>query len=151
MQRLRQLSSHLPRTLFSIRTLHTKPDLEKVGPLASLLESRSVVRFRGPDTLKFLQGLLTNDVERRFGEAAAPGAPVTPNLAAVAVPPMYAALLTPQGRFLYDLFLYRPPKTDEKLNPTGSRPGKKNPDEPFELMADVDASVADELLDTLKR
>nr|KYP67203.1 hypothetical protein KK1_013526 [Cajanus cajan] len=38
--------------------------VQNVGPVASLLKSRSVIRFCGPDTLKFLQGLLTNDVRR---------------------------------------------------------------------------------------
>ena len=134
------------------RNLHRKSDLEKVGPLASLLKSRSVVRFRGPDTVKFLQGLLTNDV-RRFSEPVSEknsSTLVTPNLATVSTPPMYAALLTPQGRFLYDMVLYKPPRAQEKLNEAGSGPGS-DPDEPFELLADVDASVLDELLNTLKR
>lgn len=68
---------------------------------------------------------------------------------AVEAPPVYAALLTPQGRFLYDFFLYRPPRSDEKLDPTGSGPGS-NPGE-LEIYADVDASVVDEALATLKR
>ena len=134
------------------RNLHRKSDLEKVGPLASLLKSRSVVRFRGPDTVKFLQGLLTNDV-RRFSEPVSEknsSTLVTPNLATVSTPPMYAALLTPQGRFLYDMVLYNPARAQEKLNEAGSGPGS-DPDEPFELLADVDASVLDELLNTLKR
>ncbi|PON92909.1 YgfZ/GcvT conserved site [Trema orientale] len=154
MMRFKQ-SLQLPRTIWakpSYRSLHGKADLERVGPLVSVLKSRSVVRFRGPDTVKFLQGLLTNDV-RRFAEPAAEKGSstlVTPNLATVSAPPMYAALLTPQGRFLYDLVLYKPPRADEKLNETGSAPGS-DPDEPFELFADVDASVLDELLDTFKR
>ncbi|KAF4367814.1 hypothetical protein CsatB_003860 [Cannabis sativa] len=134
------------------RSLHRKADLEKVGPLASLLKSRSVVRFRGPDTVKFLQGLLTNDV-RRLDEPASEkdsSALVTPNLATVSAPPMYAALLSPQGRFLYDLVLYRPARAEDKLNEAGSGPGS-DPDEAFELFADVDAFVLDELLNTLKR
>ncbi|XP_062074223.1 putative transferase At4g12130, mitochondrial [Humulus lupulus] len=145
-----------PRTIwvnhFHYRSLHRKADLEKVGPLASLLKSRSVVRFRGPDTVKFLQGLLTNDV-RRLAESASEknsSTLVTPNLATVSAPPMYAALLSPQGRFLYDLVLYRPARAEDKLNETGSGPGSDS-DEAFELFADVDASVLDELLNTLKR
>ncbi|XP_059433333.1 putative transferase At4g12130, mitochondrial [Corylus avellana] len=124
---------------------------ETAGPVASLLKSRSVVRFRGPDTVKFLQGLLTNDV-RRFGEPMGERTSTlpTPNLSAVSVPPMYAALLTPQGRFLYDLFLYRPPRPEAKLDRTGSGPGP-DPDESLELFADVDATVLDELLETFKK
>lgn len=68
----------------------------------------------------------------------------------VSQPPMYAALLTPQGRFLYDLFLYRPPRAGEKLDSTGSGPGSDNGDS-VEMFADVDSSVLDELLQTLKR
>ena len=57
--------------------------------------ARGVVRLYGADTLGFLQGLLTNDT--RPLEAAVQGA---------AVSPLYAALLTPQGRFLYDGFFF---------------------------------------------
>ncbi len=57
-------------------------------PIASL-PSRSVLRLEGDDTLAFLQGLVTNDVMRLKAERA-----------------QYAALLTPQGKFLYGFFLY---------------------------------------------
>jgi folate-binding protein YgfZ len=101
--------------------------------------------------VKFLQGLLTNDV-RRFSEPVGERSSTvpTPNLPSVSVPPMYAALLTPQGRFLYDLFLYRPPKPDAKLDSSGSRPSS-DPDQSFELFADVDATFLDELLETFKK
>lgn len=101
--------------------------------------------------MKFLHGLLTNDV-RRFGEPMGERTSTlpTPNLPTVSVPPMYAALLTPQGRFLYDLFLYRPPRSEAKLDRTGSGPGS-DPDESLELFADVDATVLDELLETFKK
>lgn len=52
------------------------------------LTSRSVIEVTGPDWRAFLQGLLTQDVE-----ALAPGHA------------RFAALLTPQGRLLYDLFV----------------------------------------------
>lgn len=74
----------------------------------------------------------------------------TPNLSSTSVPPMYAALLTPQGRFLYDFFLYQPPRPEEKLDSTGSGPGSGS-DESVELFADVDRSVLDELLQTFKK
>ncbi|WP_309088031.1 folate-binding protein YgfZ [Phenylobacterium sp.] len=52
------------------------------------LNSRAVIAVGGPDWRTFLQGLLTQDVETlRPGEAR------------------FGALLTPQGRLLYDLFL----------------------------------------------
>ena len=56
--------------------------------LAALPE-RSVIRITGDDRVAFLQGLVSNDVE-----AAAPGHAV------------WAALLTPQGKWLADFFLF---------------------------------------------
>lgn len=126
--------------------------LNNIGPLASLLNSRSIIRFKGPDTIKFLQGLLTNDV-RKFsepvGERSTTSTLPTPNLSPVSVPPIYAAMLNPQGRFLYDFFLYRPSRPEEKLDGSGSGPGSGSGE--LELFADVDGSVLDELLDTLKK
>ena len=55
---------------------------------AAPLESRATVAVAGPDWRNFLQGLVTQDVETlAVGEAR------------------FGALLTPQGRLLYDLFL----------------------------------------------
>lgn len=54
------------------------------------LDSRAVLRLSGTETRKFLQGLVTNDVM-----AAVPGKAV------------YAALLTPQGKFMYDMIIMR--------------------------------------------
>jgi folate-binding protein YgfZ len=48
---------------------------------------RDMLRITGPDTREFLQNLVTNDV-RRLDEGA-----------------VYAALLTPQGKYLFDFFL----------------------------------------------
>ncbi|XP_044484518.1 putative transferase At4g12130, mitochondrial isoform X2 [Mangifera indica] len=143
------------KSIFSVcRRLHNEHNLHHAGSMASLLRSRSVVRFSGPETIKFLQGLLTNDV-RKFGEL--PGkrdntsTVPTPNLPSESVSPVYAALLTPQGRFLYDLFLYSPPRPDEKLNRRGSGPASNKDDGSVELFADVDGSVLDELLQTFKK
>ncbi|EOY24480.1 Glycine cleavage T-protein family [Theobroma cacao] len=138
----------VPSLLIRHRSLH---HLQNAGPLCSHLKSRSVIRFSGPETIKFLQGLLTNDV-RRFGEPPREdNSPVpTTNVASVVVPPMYAALLTPQGRFLYDLFLYRPPRAEEKLDRTGSGPGRASGGS-VEILADVDGSILDELLATFKK
>jgi folate-binding protein YgfZ len=49
------------------------------------LEDRSVVAISGPEARSFLQGLITNDVEK-----LAPGKAI------------YTALLTPQGKILFD-------------------------------------------------
>ena len=53
-----------------------------------LLPQRSVVAVGGTDRVDFLQGLVSNDIAR-----------VTPQRA------VWAALLTPQGRFLNDMFV----------------------------------------------
>ncbi len=49
--------------------------------------SRHVLRISGADRIKFLQDLVTND------------------LAGLASGPVYAALLSPQGKYLFDFFL----------------------------------------------
>jgi folate-binding protein YgfZ len=56
-------------------------------PIAHL-EDRAVIAVAGPEARNFLQGLITNDVER-----LQPGKGI------------YAALLTPQGKILFDFFL----------------------------------------------
>ena len=52
------------------------------------LEDRGVLAVAGPDARSFLQGVITNDIEK-----AQPGQAI------------YAALLTPQGRYLFDFFI----------------------------------------------
>lgn len=55
---------------------------------AAILPDRGVLRLGGRDVRSFLQGLVTNDVDLvRPGEA------------------VYAGLLTPQGKFLFDFFI----------------------------------------------
>ena len=54
----------------------------------AVLESRALIALSGPDWRSFLQGLITQDVE-----TMAPGQL------------RFGALLTPQGRLLYDLFV----------------------------------------------
>ncbi len=65
---------------------------------------RRIFRISGKDRVDFLQGLVTNDVTRA---------------------PCYAALLTPQGKYLADFFIV--------------------PDGDY-LLLDVDASLADDLI-----
>ncbi|XP_026660892.2 putative transferase At4g12130, mitochondrial isoform X2 [Phoenix dactylifera] len=155
--RFRALISTASRRLHAspARPQRRTPRLDEVGPMACRLGSRSVVRFHGPDTAKFLQGLLSNDVRPLARPSSSPSSPSsylpTPNAAHQFYPAVYSALLTPQGRFLYDLFLYRPPPVDGKLDPTGSGPGSGDEEEPLTLLADVDAAVLDELLDCLRR
>lgn len=54
----------------------------------AFLSSRAVLRVSGPEARSFLQGIVTQDIERlKPGEAA------------------FSALLTPQGKILFDFFL----------------------------------------------
>ncbi len=57
-------------------------------PSFLLPEARGLIRVSGVDRKPFLQGLVSNDVERASQERA-----------------IYAALLTPQGRYLHDFFI----------------------------------------------
>ena len=59
---------------------------------AVLLDDRGVVRVSGEDAASFLQGVLTNDVESLGARQA-----------------RYAALLTPQGKILFDFLVVRLP------------------------------------------
>lgn len=123
--------------------------LSAKGPYASNLKHRKVIRFDGPDVINFLQGLVTNDVTKF--EDGPSGQTSTPSVNAPVVyhQPLYAAMLNSQGRFLYDLFLYKPSVEEEKLDRSGSGPGKS--ENPPVLLADVDAGFAEEILDYLKK
>src|SRR5258708_29102950 len=55
---------------------------------ASILENRAVIALAGAEARDFLQGLITNDME-----ACSEGRAI------------YAALLTPQGKILFDFFV----------------------------------------------
>ncbi|MCK0068627.1 YgfZ/GcvT domain-containing protein [Kordiimonas laminariae] len=52
------------------------------------LKNRAVIRISGPDAKEFLNGLVTNDVAQVSDTQA-----------------VYAALLTPQGKFFYDMLI----------------------------------------------
>jgi len=71
------------------------------------VEGRAILRIKGQDRLTFLQGLVTNDVNKLADQGI-----------------LYAALLTPQGKFLADFFLVA---------------------EPDAVLLDTDASLADDL------
>eukprot|EP00252_Welwitschia_mirabilis_P014857 TRINITY_DN32901_c0_g1_i1.p1 TRINITY_DN32901_c0_g1~~TRINITY_DN32901_c0_g1_i1.p1 ORF type:complete len:417 (+),score=69.13 TRINITY_DN32901_c0_g1_i1:131-1381(+) len=122
------------------------------GTFVSKLRTRGVLRFDGEDVVKYLQGLVTNDLRRLETSITQEGqgaALPTPNQPASVKHPLYALILTPQGRFLYDMFIYRPPRAEERLDSTGSRPGH-DPHQPL-LLADVDYDTLDECLAHLKK
>ncbi|MCF8474797.1 MAG: hypothetical protein K9G26_08880 [Emcibacter sp.] len=52
------------------------------------LYNRSIITLSGSDRKKFLQGLITNNIEKITDHSA-----------------IYTALLTPQGKYLYDFFI----------------------------------------------
>jgi folate-binding protein YgfZ len=56
---------------------------------ASHLENRGILCLDGEDRHSFLQGLISNDINLAAGDKV-----------------IYAAMLTPQGKFLHDLFIY---------------------------------------------
>ena len=57
------------------------------------LSNRAIIEIKGPDRKTFLQGLITNDVNK-VGEAL-----------------VYATMLNAQGRFLYDFFIFEQNET----------------------------------------
>ena len=59
-----------------------------IQQFSCLLANRSVIAVGGPERRAFLQGLICNDMDVVTCEQA-----------------IYAALLTPQGKFLHDLFI----------------------------------------------
>jgi hypothetical protein len=64
-------------------------------PTCVVLDNRGVLVLSGEDRVTFLQGLVSNDVRKAAPDRA-----------------LFAALLTPQGKFLHDLFLLA---TDDAL------------------------------------
>ena len=54
-----------------------------------LVGNRGLLLLQGDDVRPFLQGIITNDITKLTPEKS-----------------LYAAMLTPQGKFLYDFFLY---------------------------------------------
>lgn len=63
-------------------------DLTCSPPICAALPDRALLRVSGPDAVSFLNPLISSDVATRPGQAA------------------YAALLTPQGKFLHDFLVY---------------------------------------------
>jgi len=64
--------------------------MNKMNETIVLLESRSIITLSGPERKSLLQGIITNNTEHLDNEQG-----------------LYAALLTPQGKYLHDFFLYQ--------------------------------------------
>jgi folate-binding protein YgfZ len=60
-----------------------------------ILKNRSLLEIQGADRKKFLQSLITNDINKLAADSL-----------------IYSALLNPQGRFLYDFFIF---EIDDKI------------------------------------
>lgn len=60
-------------------------------PKALILEDRGLLAIEGPDGRAFLQGLISNDIEKASPERV-----------------IWAALLTPQGKFLHEFLVFNP-------------------------------------------
>lgn len=67
----------------------TTPQTEPASPTYLPLGGRALLAVSGEDARDFLQGLITNDIENLSRDRA-----------------IYAALLTPQGKYLHDFFLF---------------------------------------------
>lgn len=61
--------------------------------MTDILAQRAVIALTGPEARSFLQGLVTNDVTTVTSEQ-----------------PVYTAMLTPQGKILFDFLIYEAPQ-----------------------------------------
>ena len=54
-----------------------------------ILKDRDIISISGSDSSSFLQNVITNDIDK-LNESSS----------------LYSALLTPQGKYLYDFFIF---------------------------------------------
>jgi folate-binding protein YgfZ len=94
----------------------------------AVLPDRALLRVGGPEARAFLQGLVSNDVEK-----------VSPSQA------VYAALLTPQGKFLHDFFVYEKDRILLLDVEAGRRDDLAKRLKLFRLRAKVTIEAADDL------
>lgn len=95
-------------------------------PSVATLPRRTVLSLEGRDTFKFLQGAITNNVQRLEDERRTGG---------IVRDVFYAAFLNPQGRMVADALLYH--RTTQASEPS--------------VLIEVDAQVEGELVKFLKR
>jgi folate-binding protein YgfZ len=95
--------------------------------------ARGVLRLRGKGALRFLQGLVTNDMRPLMGPS--PSHTVA-----------YAALLTPKGKLIEDVFVHRSPSSS-----SGDGGANTNAEDEETLLLDVGAASKREALAWLAR
>ena len=66
--------------------------------VAALLDTRGLLRVTGPDARDFLQGMISNDVDKLAPDRA-----------------LWSAFLTPQGKFLHEFFLTADPRDESAI------------------------------------
>ncbi|KAI9641681.1 ccr4 associated factor [Ciborinia camelliae] len=86
------ISRPLPNRKYSSTSTSapTQPPLTPAKHGIARLSSRRLISLRGPDSTKYLQGVITNDI---YKEGSKPG--------------FYSAFLNAQGRVLNDVWIYR--------------------------------------------
>ena len=93
-------------------------------PCYAILEHRAVLSLAGPDVRGFLQGIVSNDVERVSTDHA-----------------LWTAFLTPQGKFLHEFFLVERPSPEDGtlfwLECEAERRAEMYPDTPLVIDAGV--------------
>ncbi|KAJ4352190.1 ccr4 associated factor [Didymosphaeria variabile] len=94
------------------------------GPGCARLTNRRLVALAGPDAAKFLQGLVTNNVDPSRET------------------PFYAAFLDARGRMLWDVFIWTFPELKEQQGMAGGD---------WACYVEVDADEVESLLKHLKR
>jgi folate-binding protein YgfZ len=92
------------------------------------LKDRAVIAVSGPEAKNFLQGLITNDMAKLAPDA-----------------PLYAALLTPQGKVLFDFLLHEQDGTVFVDCPAPAAPALLKRLTLYRLRAKVELSLRDDL------
>src|ERR1700722_20825788 len=96
--------------------------------MTAWLDDRAVLSMSGTDARDFLQGLITNDMGRLSGTT-----------------PLYAALLTPQGKILFDFLLFARDETFLLDCPAPTAPALVKRLSLYRLRAKVDIALRADL------
>ncbi len=98
--------------------------------IATILKDRAVFEVKGADARRFLHGIITNSMEKaREGEA------------------LHAGLLTPQGKLLFDFFIYAPPRSNGSQSAAASE--RPESEEETRFLFDCPEALKDELIKRL--